>query len=577
MASPRLKVRPLLTDPEALPSDLHAVLRRVYAARGVGAADELMQDLHRLLPPAGLGGQAEAARLLAEAVIGNRRILVVGDFDADGATSCAVALRALRAMGATTVDYLVPNRFDYGYGLSPEIVAVAAQRRPDLLVTVDNGISSIAGVAAAKAAGMQVIVTDHHLPGRSLPAADAIVNPNLAGETFPSKALAGVGVIFYVMLAVRGELRRRGRFGAGGPDEPRLGELLDLVAVGTVADVVPFDRNNRILVEQGLRRIRAGRTVPGVLALLDVAGRDHRRCVAADLGFAVGPRLNAAGRLEDMAVGIECLLSESAAEARQLALTLDDLNRRRRDIEGRMRDEALAALEGRLGEFEGASLPNGVCLADDAWHQGVIGILAGRIRERFHRPTVVFAPAGDGLLKGSGRSIPGLHLRDLLDRLATDHPGLIPKFGGHAMAAGLSLRAADLERFRAAFDGAVGAAVSAEDLEGVLLTDGMLEGSDLTLDLARSLRAAGPWGQGFSEPLFEGEFHIHERRIVGTDHLKLRLGPMAGGSILDGIAFNAVPRGWDSLGPVAQLAYRLDVNAWRGEERLQLRIEHMMA
>lgn len=570
-----LKIRDSLTDPDALSAELHPVLRRVYAARGIRCDDDLRHGLDGLLCPSRLGGQEAAAALLADAVTASRRILIVGDFDADGATSCAVAIRALRAMGAAEVDYLVPNRFDFGYGLSPEIVAVAARQRPDLLVTVDNGISSIEGVAAACAAGMRVIVTDHHLPGRELPAADAIVNPNLEQDAFPSKALAGVGVIFYVMLALRGELRRRGWFQAPERPEPRLADLLDLVAVGTVADVVPLDRNNRILVEQGLRRIRAGRMVPGLRALLEVAGREQGRCIAADIGFAVGPRLNAAGRLEDMSVGIECLLTDDLETARRLALELNDLNRQRREIESRMRDEAMTILEHRLTELEGAALPNGLCVADEAWHQGVIGILAARIRERFHRPTIAFAPAGDGLLKGSGRSIPGLHLRDLLDGIATHNPGLISKFGGHAMAAGLSLPAAELARFTEAFDEAVAATVSAEDLRGVLLTDGELGGTEADLELARLLRAAGPWGQAFPEPLFEGLFHIRERRIVGDIHLKLRLEPASGGMPVDGIAFNALEYGWDRAGEIVRIAYRLDVNLYQGVERLQLRVEHL--
>jgi single-stranded-DNA-specific exonuclease len=570
-----LKTREAVTDPAALPADLHPVLRRVYAARGIGGAADLRHTLDALLHPRHLGGLDVAAGLLADAVMDGRHILIVGDFDADGATSCAVSVRALRAMGAARVGYLVPNRFDFGYGLSPEIVEVAARQRPDLLVTVDNGISSLDGVAAARAAGMRVVVTDHHLPGAVLPAADAIVNPNLAGDGFPSKALAGVGVIFYVMMALRGELRRRGWFAGPGRAEPRLAELLDLVAVGTIADVVPLDRNNRILVEQGLRRIRAGQMVPGLQALLEVSGREHGHCVAADIGFAVGPRLNAAGRLEDMSLGIECLLTDDPGTARRLALQLEDLNRQRREIESRMREEAMAALERRLGDLEGDAVPNGLCVTDDAWHQGVIGILASRIRERFHRPTIAFAPAGDGMLKGSGRSIPGLHLRDLLERIASRNPGLIPKFGGHAMAAGLSLAADGFHRFRNEFDAAVAATVSPEDLQGVLLTDGELAAAEMDLDLARLLRAAGPWGQAFPEPLFEGRFHVRGRRVVGDNHLKMRLEPIAGGGCVDAIAFGALDHGWDRAGDIIQVAYRLDVNRYQGSERLQLRIEHV--
>jgi len=570
----RIERRPTITEPDALPPEIPPVLRRIYAARGVADASALDRGLGGLAAPDELSSLDRAAALVADEVEQGGRILIVGDFDADGATSCALAIRALRAMGATDPDYLVPNRFDYGYGLSPEIVAVARQRAPNLIVTVDNGISSIAGVAAANDAGIPVLVTDHHLPGESLPAATAVVNPNLPGDAFPSKALAGVGVIFYVMLAVRGVLRERGWFRRRGLAEPNLAEQLDLVALGTVADVVPLDRNNRILVEQGLRRIRAGRVCPGLEALLTIAGRDPRRLVASDLAFAAGPRLNAAGRLEDMAVGIECLLSDGPARAQELAAMLDGLNRQRREIEGRMRDDAMAAVDTML-ERLGGPLPPALCLADDEWHQGVIGIVASRIKEHCHRPVIAFAPSGDDELKGSARSIPGLHIRDALERVSGRHPGLIPRFGGHAMAAGLSLAASDLERFRNAFETVVSEMITDRDLEGVVRTDGPLAPAEFTLELAETLRTAGPWGQGFPEPVFDNPFRIEARRVVGERHLKLRVRPDPDGPLVDAIAFNALDRGWDAVGARATLAYRLDVNEYRGKRSLQLMVEHI--
>ena len=570
----RIERRPTITEPDALPPEIPPVLRRIYAARGVADASALDRGLGGLAAPDELSSLDRAAALVADEVEQGGRILIVGDFDADGATSCALAIRALRAMGATDPDYLVPNRFDYGYGLSPEIVAVARQRAPNLIVTVDNGISSIAGVAAANDAGIPVLVTDHHLPGESLPAATAVVNPNLPGDAFPSKALAGVGVIFYVMLAVRGVLRERGWFRRRGLAEPNLAEQLDLVALGTVADVVPLDRNNRILVEQGLRRIRAGRVCPGLEALLTIAGRDPRRLVASDLAFAAGPRLNAAGRLEDMAVGIECLLSDGPARAQELAAMLDGLNRQRREIEGRMRDDAMAAVDTML-ERLGGPLPPALCLADDEWHQGVIGIVASRIKEHCHRPVIAFAPSGDDELKGSARSIPGLHIRDALERVSGRHPGLIPRFGGHAMAAGLSLAASDLDRFRDAFETVVSEVITDRDLEGVVRTDGPLAPAEFTLELAETLRTAGPWGQGFPEPVFDNPFRIEARRVVGERHLKLRVRPDPDGPLVDAIAFNALDRGWDAVGARATLAYRLDVNEYRGKRSLQLMVEHI--
>ncbi|MGD2056357.1 MAG: single-stranded-DNA-specific exonuclease RecJ, partial [Gammaproteobacteria bacterium] len=493
--------RPPVTDRARLPADLPAVLRRVYAARTIESAADLDYSLQRLLSPARLGGMPAAVGLLVAALTQRQRIVVVGDFDADGATSCALCLRALRSMGALHVDYLVPNRFEYGYGLTPEIVNVAAQRGPDLIITVDNGIASVAGVAAARERGIRVLITDHHLPGAELPRADALVNPNLPGEDFPSRHLAGVGVAFYVMLALRSALRERGWFAEQGMPEPNLGQWLDLVALGTVADVVPLDRNNRILVEQGLRRIRAGRCVPGIRALLQAGGRAPARCVSTDLGFVVGPRLNAAGRLDDMSQGIECLLTDSEHTAQSIAARLDALNRERRAIETEMQARALEAI--RQLRLEERPLPTGLCLFDPDWHQGVIGILAARIRERFHRPVIAFAPGGDGELKGSARSVPGFHIRDALDAVASRHPGLVSRFGGHAMAAGLTLAEESYPAFAAAFDVEVSRFLSADDLNGVIYTDGELAADELNLETARLLREAGPWGQGFPEPLFQ--------------------------------------------------------------------------
>ena len=569
--SRRILPRPLITGPDRLPPGLPAVLKRVYAARAIESAGDLDYSLERMLPPDRLGGLEQAVDLLAEAVEANWRMVVVGDFDADGATSCALCLRALRGMGAAQVDYLVPNRFEYGYGLTPEIVAVAATKRPDLLITVDNGISSLAGVADARERGIRVLITDHHLPGAALPPANAIVNPSLYGEGFPGRYLAGVGVAFYVMLALRAGLRARGWFARRGLPVPNLGQLLDLVALGTVADVVPLDRNNRLLVQQGLHRIRSGRCLPGIRALLEVGGRAPARTVSADLGFVIGPRLNAAGRLEDMSLGIECLLTDNDVSAREMAARLDALNRDRKDIEADMQARALAVIESLLpGTREP---PAGFCLFDPLWHQGVIGILAARIKDRFHRPVIAFARAGKGELKGSARSIAGLHIRDALDAIATRHPELLSHFGGHAMAAGLTLAEENLPAFEAAFATEVSRALSVEDLQDVIYTDGPLSEEELSLATAKLLREAGPWGQGFPTPQFDGEFAILEQRVVGERHLKMVLRPTGGRRRLDGIAFNSgvLP----ATCRQARLVYRLDVNEYRGVENAQLVVEHI--
>ena len=554
----------------------HPVLRRVLAARFVGSEDDLDHSLARLLPPRGLIDLDRAVALLDDAIESAARIVVVGDYDADGATGCAVAVRGLRLLGASEVTFEVPNRLRHGYGLSPEIVdAVHARHAPRLIVTVDNGVSSVEGVARAKRLGIDVLITDHHLPGASLPAADAIVNPNRPGDGFPSKCLAGVGVMFYVLGALRAHRRHGGWERAGNGEGADLAALLDLVALGTVADVVPLDHNNRILVEQGLRRIRAGRASPGVAALLRVAGRDLGRTVAADLGYAAGPRLNAAGRLADMRRGIECLLSESEDEAMRVAGELDALNAERREIEAGMQAQAEALLDGIDDTVSGAA----VSLFREDWHGGVVGILASRVKDRLHRPVAAFAPEADGeSLKGSVRSIPGVHVRDLLDTVATRNPGIIERFGGHAMAAGLTIRRGMFERFRAEFAAEADRVTPAEMREAVVLSDGEIPGSDFTLDLARVLRDAGPWGQGFPEPVFDGIFGVAaERSVGGGRHLKLKLLPPGAGQPLDAIAFNREPPIATNARGEVQAAYRYVVNAFRGEERPELVVEEIGA
>ena len=548
------------------------LLSRIYAARGVRHADELERGLKHLLPWQSLKGIDAALDLLQQALRERWSILAVGDYDADGATASSVAVLGLRALGAAQVDYLVPSRFDYGYGLTPEIVAVAAERRPQLLVTVDNGISSIDGVAAARAQGMRVLVTDHHLPGAQLPEADAIVNPNQPGCAFPSKAMAGVGVMFYVLLGLRARLREQDWFAERG--EPNLAELLDLVALGSVADVVPLDANNRILVHQGLLRIRAGHCRPGIRALLEIAGRNLASVGSTDLGFILGPRLNAAGRLDDMSYGIECLLCDDPQLAREMALELDEKNQERKTIEQGMQREALAQLKA----LDEQSLPFGLCLYEADWHQGVIGILASRLKERYHRPTIAFAAAGDGTLKGSARSIQGLHVRDALEAVAALHPGLLIKFGGHAMAAGLTLHEDDFDRFSQAFDAQVRRQLTADDLTGRVLSDGELTHADVCLPVAHALRQAGPWGQGFPEPVFHGVFRLLDQRLLKDKHLKLQLQSECGRVQVDGIAFNVEREQWPNpTQQWARLVYKLEVNEYRGRESVQLLITHLQA
>jgi single-stranded-DNA-specific exonuclease len=561
----------IFTTPE-----LHPLLQRIYSLRGMQSRTELERGLERLTPYESLTGIQAAVRCLSEVLIAQEKILIVGDFDADGATSTAVAVRALKSFGARHVEFLVPNRFAFGYGLTPELVDVAQREfSPALIITVDNGIANNAGVAKAKAFGIRVLVTDHHLPGTELPNADVIVNPNQPGDVFPSKNLAGVGVIFYVMLALRRHLSHSGWFTTQNIPEPNMSKLLDLVALGTVADVVPLDQNNRILVHQGLRRIRAGQCIPGISALLEIAGRNQTRLVASDLGFAVAPRLNAAGRLDDMSLGIDCLLTDDVKKARDIAVILSEMNDERRAIEQDMQDQALQILNNLQPEKKD-QLPLGICLFDTDWHQGVIGIVAARIKERFHRPTIAFAPSAGEEIKGSARSIPGLHIRDVLAQIDTQHPQLIDKFGGHAMAAGLTLSRNNFEKFSQSFNAAVTSLLTEEQLHNKLMSDGEIAEHELTLEIAEVLREAGPWGQAFPEPLFDGTFTIIEQRLVGNKHLKMVLGLEK--INLDAIAFNIDVNSWPNYRcERVHIAYRMDVNEFRGRRSVQLIVEHLEA
>ena len=574
MSEPLITTRsaPAAAVQQLVAGGVHPLLARLYAARGVASAQDIAPDFGKLAGMDTMLNLRTMARLLAEALAAGKKLLIVADYDADGATACAVGLRALRALGAD-VNYLAPNRFEYGYGLTPEIVSLAHARfHPDILITVDNGIASVDGVAEANRLGMAVLITDHHLPGDRLPAATCIINPNQPGCGFPSKHLAGVGVMFYLMLALRAELRQRGAFSAASRQpsvvsavEPNLADLLPLVALGTVADVVALDHNNRILVQQGLQRIRAGRMQPGLAALFEVAGRDPRNATARDLGFVLGPRLNAAGRLTDMALGIECLATGDASRARAIASDLDRLNRERRAIETEMQQGALAAVEARdYGDSYTLSL------YDPTWHQGVVGILAGRIRERFHRPAIAFARGDAGAIRGSGRSIPALHLRDALDRVAVQNPGLLVKFGGHAAAAGLTLLESDFERFRAAFEAAARTLLSPADLERVIETDGALAPEELSLETVDML--AGPaWGAGFPAPRFCDEFAVVAQRVVGDHHLKLALA-------LGSRRIEAIRYRWTEPAPARMRAvYHPALNEFNGVRSLQLTLEHWEA
>jgi single-stranded-DNA-specific exonuclease len=539
---------------------VHPVLARLYASRGLTDPKDLSSELAALMQPSGLLHIDAAAVFLADSIAARKRMVIVADYDCDGATACASALRGLRAMGAE-VDFIVPNRFEYGYGLTPEIVELTAREKsPDIIITVDNGIASIDGVEAANRRGIEVVVTDHHLPGDSLPDARVIVNPNQPSCGFPSKNLAGVGVVFYVLLALRAELRRRGVFDA--QSQPKLDSLLDLVALGTVADVVKLDPNNRILVAQGVKRMRAGRMHPGVAALFRVSGRQARTASPFDLGFALGPRLNAAGRLEDMSLGIECLITDDENRAWELAQQLNDINLQRREIEAEMQNAALLHLE----DFQPADSST-ICVFDDSWHQGVIGIVASRLKEKFYRPTITFAPAGDGMIKGSGRSIPGFHLRDALDLVSKRAPSLIDKFGGHAMAAGLSLRAEAFDAFCAAFEAVGRAWLSEHQLERVVETDGPLEDGYYTTQFIE-LMDGQVWGQGFAPPVFCDEFRVASQRILKERHLKLTL--EKNGARYDAIWFGHT----DALGERARVAFRLDANEYNGVTRVQLLVEH---
>ncbi len=575
---PQIRRRALSGDDRVLGEGLHPVLRRAYAARGIRDAAQLSIELSSLLPVGTLGGVAAAVDLLLRHR-DRGRILVIGDFDADGATSTALMLRALRGWGFAHVDFLVPNRFEFGYGLTPEIVTVAATREPTLLVTVDNGISSIAGVARARALGLEVLVTDHHLPGAELPQATVIVNPNAGGDAFASRCLAGVGVAFYVLAALK---RALDAAQLAPPGAPAVADFLDLVALGTVADLVPLDANNRVLVAQGLRRIRAGRCVPGITALLEVAQRRRADLTATDLGFAVAPRLNAAGRLEDMTIGIQCLLAPDAVTATALALRLDGINRERRQIEARMQSDALAALRGLADPLSRAAQRNGLCLFDESWHQGVVGLVASRIKDRTNRPVIAFARAGDGVLRGSARSVAGLHIRDVLDAIATRKPELIARFGGHAMAAGMTLEFANLDEFAAAFDEEVTRWSQVAGFSSCIETDGELTVAELALDTATALRAGGPWGQLFPEPSFDGLFTVRNTRIVGERHVKMWVEVPHTGRAFDAIAFNfleTTEAGGTTPMPAGEvrLVYRLDINEYQNRRRLQLLVDRVLA
>ena len=570
MTAIQIKSRPQTSGP-ALPG-LARVLSQVLTSRGVQSIDGLDYSLKRLLPPQSLSNIGEAAEMLAEAISADANIVIVGDFDADGATSCALAMRCLKAFGLNNVSYLVPNRFEYGYGLSPEIVGVAAMRQPDVIITVDNGISSVDGVHAAQALGMSVLITDHHLPGEELPTAEVIVNPNLPNDRFASKNLAGVGVIFYVMLAVRAKLREVGWFEASGVAEPNMSQFLDLVALGTVADVVPLDKNNRILVQQGMQRIRQGKACAGIQALLTVGNRNSVRLSSSDLGFAVGPRLNAAGRLDDMSVGIECLLTDNPDKAMELAVQLDDLNKERKQVEKSMQQDALAVVEQL--SFDDNEKPAIYVLSDETWHQGVVGLVASRIKERTHRPVIAMAPGdNEGEWKGSARSVDGIHIRDVFARLDTLHPGLMTKFGGHAMAAGFSIDDKNREKFISAMQDVTEQMTQGHDWSHVLWTDGSLEGDEFTMELAEQLRQSTPWGQGFPEPLFDGFFEVVEARVVGETHAKLRLKPSGSDSVIDGICFGYLDTHEGLPEGEIRAAYRLDVNEFRERLTLQLMIQ----
>ena len=572
MKPPRIVRRTLPEELPELPG--HPVLRRVFAARGITAAEQIEYRLAGLLVPS-LGGLEQACAIVGSAIRMRQRIVVVGDFDCDGATGTAVAVRGLRLLGASNIGYAVPNRLVHGYGLSPALVDELAPQQPELIITVDNGVAAHAGIAAARSRGMRVVVTDHHLPGPTLPEADAMVNPNLAGDAFPSKSLAGVGVMFYLLLALRARLRTQGWFAEQAMAEPDLSTLLDLVALGTVADLVALDYNNRVLVEAGLRRIRNGRSCAGIAALFVSGKRDCSKASASDLGFVVAPRLNAAGRIDDISLGIECLLADDTLRATALADKLSTLNAERREMQTDMTAQAEATVHKWILQNGTESLPFGLVLFDPDWHQGIVGLVASRLKDLLHRPVIACAPAGDSSeeVKGSGRSITGFHLRDVLADVDAAHPGLLGRFGGHAMAAGLSLQRSELARFAAAFDEAARRRLLPEQLDAVLPTDGSLEAADYTLDLALQLRSAGPWGQAFLEPLFDGEFDIAGTRTMGDVHLRLKLRQRGHDAVLDAVFFNA-----DRYPPLAasiRAAFQLEIDEWNGTQSLRLLLRHV--
>ena len=557
---------------------VHPLIQKIYKQRTISDADELDLGLNNLLTPDKLMGIGDAVELLVIALEQQQRVLIVADFDADGATSCVVAINCLKKFGLKQIDYVVPNRFEFGYGLTPEIVEIGRLKNPDLIITVDNGISSVAGVECANAAGIAVLITDHHIAPSHLPAAQAILNPNQPGCEFPSKCIAGVGVTFYLMLALRSHLRSLNWFKKSNLEEPNLANQLDLVALGTIADVVALDRNNRILVDEGVKRIRAGKARPGIEALLKVSNRETNRLKASDIGYSLAPRLNAAGRLEDMSVGIECLLSESENEAYHYALSLDGINRDRKKIEADMREQAWEALDEISMKTE--DLPPGICLFDDRWHQGVVGIIASRIKDKFHRPSIAFAQVdGSEELKGSARSVKGFHIRDALDQVATKNPGLINKFGGHAMAAGLSLNKNDFEAFDHAFTEEVGRLLDEDQLKARVFSDGWVEAKWLNLQVAYLIEEAGPWGQEFPEPLFDGRFNLVQHRKVGENHLKMMLSPTDDPSrTLDAIAFNVEAGHWpDQNSSEIEITYRIETNHFQGNISLQLVVEHILS
>jgi len=557
-----------------LPDLIHPVLKRVYASRSIKSSKDLDYSLGSLIPFKQLSGIDDAVILLEEMLEQKKRILIVADFDADGATSCALAIRGLTAMGARDVIYVVPNRFEHGYGLSPEIVDIALDYDPDLIITVDNGISSIYGVEHAKKNGVKVLITDHHLPGRELPNADVIINPQLVDDRFPSKNLAGVGVIFYILLALRAKLKEKDWFENNNINYPNLANFLDLVALGTIADLVPLDKNNRTMVAHGLKLIRNNKSKPGINALLIQAGRQLSKLTSSDLSFVVAPRLNAAGRLTDMSLGIECLLADDEDSAIEIAQKLNRLNIERRKIQDDMQEEALAELEKYLQSTSG-EIPRSICIYNKDWHQGVVGILASKIKEKFNRPVIVFAKENDDTLKGSARSISELHIKDVLDEIAKLHPELILSFGGHAMAAGLTIKKSHYENFSEIFDKVVSQCISSDKLEDEYLTDGELSAEDFTLPLALAIQDAGPWGQSFPEPTFAGQFKILDKRVVGENHLKLKLQSRDNSATLDAIAFNMTDTNWPPETEQIVSTYRLGINDFQGNSQVQLFLEHI--